>query len=57
MPLWLRRFTFNSIKEHYDKELEEQNKQLNRGQTVTSKTPIAKPPAVNPTYTSKASKK
>jgi len=52
MPIWLRRFTFNSIKEYYDKEIEEQNKQLNKGQTVTNKGAIAKP-----TYTTKASKK
>ena len=31
MPIWLRTFTFNKLKEHYDKEqaqIDEQNNQL-----------------------------
>lgn len=58
MPIWLRRFTFNTIKEYYDKEREEQEKQLNKGETLTNKSRLVKPPVTpQPTYTTKASKK
>ena len=58
MPIWLRRFTFAAIKEYYDKEREEHDKQTNKGETLTNKTKIARPPvAPQPTYTTKASKK
>jgi len=57
MPLWLRRTTFNLIKEFYDKEAEEyekQNKTLNNG----NKNEIARPNVTpKPTYTTKAAKK
>jgi hypothetical protein len=29
MPIWLRNFTFNSLKEHYDKIKEQQENQQN----------------------------
>ena len=57
MPLWLRRTTFFMIKEHYDKEAEEYEKQNNTLKNK-GKTEIARPdisPA--PTYTTKAPKK
>jgi hypothetical protein len=57
MPLWLRRYTFNVIKEYYDKEKEEQEKQMRGSETLTNKSKIAKPPIVEPSYTTKASKK
>ena len=58
MPIWLRKFTFSTIKEYYDKEKEEQDKQMNKGETLTNKSKIARPPvAQQPTYTTKASKK
>jgi len=59
MPLWLRRTTFNMIKEFYDKEAEETEKQqktLKNG----SKGEVSRPgiaPKNPPTYTSKAPKK
>jgi hypothetical protein len=57
MPLWLRRTTFNLIKEFYDKEAEEyekQNKTLKNG----NKSEISRPNIVpTPTYTTKAAKK
>jgi hypothetical protein len=29
MPIWLRRFTFETLREHYEKQAEERNKQQN----------------------------
>ncbi len=55
MPLWLRRTTFNLIKEYYDKEKEEHDKAMNKGKM---KNEIARPNvAPTPTYTAKAPKK
>ena len=57
MPLWLRRTTFNLIKEFYDKEAEEyekQNKTLNNGNKNEIACPNVTP---KPTYTTKAAKK
>jgi len=58
MPIWLRRFTFNKLKEHFDKQNEEAEKQqnmLNNKQNATKE--IARP-NIAPTYTtSKAPKK
>jgi len=47
MPIWLRKFTFNKLKEFYDKEQEAADKQNN---VVTAKNadPIARPNI--PTY-------
>lgn len=51
MPIWLRRYTFNEIKEFY----EEQSKQ----NSDVSKAPTKKVlgPDIDPTYKSKASRK
>jgi hypothetical protein len=62
MPVWLRRFTFEKIKEHYDREREAMEKQQG---TLTNDNPgdIARPniapkQQVNqPTYVTKAPKK
>jgi hypothetical protein len=57
MPIWLRRFTFNKIKEHFDKQNEEAEKQqnmLNNKQNAHKE--IARP-NIAPTYTTKAPKK
>ena len=57
MPLWLRRTTFFMIKEHYDKETEEQEKQNNMLKNK-GKSEITRPNiAPSPTYTTKAPKK
>ena len=53
MPIWLRRFTFNKLKEHYDKQNEQAEKQqsaINRSSKAISK------PNIKPTYKAKASK-
>jgi hypothetical protein len=57
MPLWLRRTTFNLMKEHYDAQNEEQEKQNNMMKN-NGKNEIARP-NINPnsTYTTKAPKK
>jgi hypothetical protein len=53
MPLWLRRTTFNLLKEHFDKQKEEteksQNMLKNNKETVR--------PNITPDYTTKAPKK
>lgn len=59
MPIWLRKFTFEKIKEFYEKEREEANKQSNMLKNNSSKD-IARPniaPKQQPTYTAKAPKK
>jgi len=55
MPIWLRKFTFNKIKEYYDKQNEEAEKQQNMLKNNSSKE-IARP-NIAPTYTTKAPKK
>jgi hypothetical protein len=62
MPIWLRKYTFNSINEFYQKEQEEYQKASGQGELVTANRPLAKqkmPDSViqKPTYTSKVSKK
>lgn len=52
MPIWLRRYTFNEIKEYYDT----QNKKTDQLE-VPSKTPKVHKPDISPSYTSKVSKK
>ncbi len=61
MPLWLRRFTFNKLKEYYDKQAEEAEKQQNQLKNKSSNKEISRPnisPAKQPpTYSYKAPKK
>jgi len=58
MPIWLRRFTFETLKEHYEKQNEQVNKQQNmlnnKGKGDISRPSIAQK---QPTYTTKAPKK
>jgi thioredoxin-related protein len=57
MPIWLRRFTFEKIKEYYDKEREEAEKQQKKLTNKSGKE-IAKPNIPdNPTYSTRATKK
>ncbi len=62
MPVWLRLFTFNKLKEHYEKQQEAINKQQNMLKNKSTKE-IAKPdvapkkPTPTPTYTAKVPKK
>jgi len=55
MPLWLRKTTFNLMKEYYDKEKEEVENQQSMLKN-TSKKDIARP-NIAPTYTAKVPKK
>jgi hypothetical protein len=61
MPIWLRKFTFHKLKEHYDKEKEEYEKQQNQLTNKSTSKDIARPniaPKNNtPTYSYKAPKK
>lgn len=54
MPIWLRRFTFSKLKEHYEKQAEE-NKKAN--QQISNKSPKIAKPDIKPSYVSKASTK
>ena len=58
MPVWLRRFTFEKIKEFYEKEREEAEKQQNSMKNKT-KPGISQPDIASkqPTYVAKAPKK
>jgi len=47
MPIWLRKFTFRNIQEHYEKA----------NKASSNKTTPARGPDISPSYTSKASKK
>jgi hypothetical protein len=66
MPIWLRNFTFNKMKEHYDKEAAEvkkaQSKSSSGNTVIDSEGKVQAPEHLKstktpPTYTSKASKK
>jgi hypothetical protein len=58
MPIWLRRFTFETLREHYEKQNEaaekQQNTLKNKGKSDISRPNIA---PKQPTYTTKAPKK
>lgn len=51
MPIWLRRFTFNKIKEHFDKQNEETEKQNNIISNQSSTGKEISRPGVAPSYT------
>jgi len=51
MPIWLRQYTFNLLKEHF----EEKNK-ANKQQSTKNKKQILRP-NIKPTYKTKASNK
>jgi hypothetical protein len=58
MPIWLRRFTFETLKEHYEKIAEEQSKADNLLKNKNNKE-LSRPNIApkQPTYTTKAPKK
>jgi hypothetical protein len=58
MPIWLRRFTFETLREHYEKQAEE-NKKLENQMNNKSNKDISRPNIApkKPTYTAKAPKK
>jgi hypothetical protein len=60
MPTWLRRFTFETLREHYEKQAEANNKAENLLQNNNNPKEIARPciSPKQPTYTTnKAPKK
>jgi hypothetical protein len=58
MPIWLRKFTFETLKEHYDKINEDNKKLENQQTTKNNNTPARLNIAPKqPTYISKAPKK
>lgn len=50
MPIWLRRFTFQKLSDFYDKE----NK---KAQNHPTKSKVVEGPDIDPSYSSRASKK
>ena len=59
MPLWLRKFTFEKLKEYYEKQKEEAEKQQNMLKNTSGKE-VSRPniaPSKPPTYVAKAPKK
>jgi len=59
MPIWLRKFTFEKLKEYYEKQKEEAEKQQNMLKNRSGKE-ISRPnvtPSKLPTYVAKAPKK
>jgi hypothetical protein len=54
MPIWLRRFTFSKLKEHYEKQSENDQK---ISQNISNKVPKINRPDIKPSYVSKASTK
>ena len=59
MPIWLRRFTFETLREHFEKQNEEAEKQQNMMKNNNkSKGELSRPNiAPKPTYTTKAPRK
>ena len=57
MPLWLRRTTFNLIKEHYDKQNEEAEKQQNMLKNKSNSSKDISRPNITPNYIAKVPKK
>ena len=58
MPLWLRRFTYETLREHYEKQKAEDEKQANMLKNKSNKD-VSRPNIApkQPTYTAKAPKK
>jgi hypothetical protein len=58
MPIWLRKFTFETLKEYYEKQNKEAEKQQNLLKNKSSKD-ISRPSVApkTPTYVAKAPKK
>ena len=52
MPIWLRKFTIQSINEYNEKQAEEMKKSQSKGTPLTPKGPAIK----RPTYSTKARK-
>ena len=57
MPLWLRRTTFNLMREYYEKQNEAQEKQNNILKNSGKNKEISRPNISPPTYVTKAPKK
>jgi hypothetical protein len=59
MPIWLRRFTFETLKEYFEKQKEEAEKQQNLLRNNTSNKELSRPNIApkKPTYVAKAPKK
>lgn len=57
MPIWLRRFTFETLREHYEKQKEEMEKQQNMLKNKSGKDVVKPNISPKPTYTVKAPKK
>lgn len=52
MPIWLRKFTFNKLKDHYTPKKDDVVEESVKNMKIAPKVPIP-----NPTYSTRASKK
>jgi hypothetical protein len=59
MPIWLRRFTYETLKEYFEKQKEEAEKQQNLLKNNAPSKEVSRPNIApkNPTYVAKAPKK
>jgi hypothetical protein len=60
MPVWLRLFTFSKLRDHYEKQKDEMDKQQSMLKNKSGKSDVARPNIATspaPTYTAKAPKK
>lgn len=58
MPIWLRKFTFKKLQQHYDEKAEAHKKsKSNIDISNPNKRNIPKPPISPPTYVAKRNKK
>lgn len=56
MPIWLRNYTFSTMREFYDKERTQNEKLYNKGQGKGKELVVGPPIPQNATYTTKARK-
>ena len=54
MPIWLRKFTFTKLQEHYENQAKELQK--TQGKSTINAAPPKGPNISKPTYTTKAGK-
>jgi len=59
MPIWLRKYTFKTIEEYYDKEQAAHKEAMNKSnnvQEVSSEASIPKGPDIKPNYSTRTSR-
>jgi hypothetical protein len=57
MPIWLRKFTFEKIKEYYEKKREAEEEAANKAKGIQKAESNIARPNISPTYTTKVPQK